>query len=129
MLDIDRLLSHIGLFEKPLISADDCFLGGVSFPAVAAPARAFDGRIDADNHMTEFARRAFFAAIYLPVENYARADAFGNQNGDKISCLADFFVSEPKLGERDRVGVVSIVAGSPVCSVICAAIVQSRQLK
>src|ERR1043166_1977948 len=88
------------------VARDRRALGGESLPAVVVAAGAGDGAALPDDHVAELARRAALAAVNLPVEDDACADALGDEHDDEVARAAHLRASEPKLGERGGVGVV-----------------------
>src|SRR5947207_8265811 len=100
---LDRFLTKPRVLQ---VARDRRAFGRERLPAVVVAAGARDGAALPDDHMAELAGRSALAAVNLPVEDYAGADALGDEHDDEVARAAHFGAAEPKLGERGGVRVV-----------------------
>src|SRR5215213_714861 len=96
----------LGRALESVVARERGALRGERLPAASAARGARDGRALANRHVAELARRAALAAVDLPVEDDACADALLDQNHYEVANLSNLGSAEPKLRERGGVGVV-----------------------
>src|SRR2546428_7597714 len=98
-----NILSKAGQFG---VTCNSCAFRRKRFPTVAVPARAGDRRMRTDYHMSKFTCGSAFATVNLTVKNDSRADAFRNQNKNKIARVAYLRSSKPKFRQGNSISIV-----------------------
>src|SRR4030095_5558618 len=89
-----------------LVAGTGRSFGGKGLPAVVVSARAEDGGIAADNHVTKFARGSANSPIDLAVKNDSGSHSIGDEHKNKIARIPNLGSSKPQLGQSDRIRII-----------------------
>src|SRR5207253_8907250 len=101
-------MRHLTIVDRAqlLIASNTGAFRRKSFPAVIIATGARNGRVCADNHVSELSGRAALAAIDLTVKNNSGTNTLGNQNQNEVTRVAYLRPAKPEFSQGYRVSII-----------------------